>query len=405
MIYEYFSATGSYEAVQRLSTLFAVRLRNDDVQDFDVWRDHAQKSVSEMPSEMILEELFNSSLQNSFELETVLALYDQGTAQSKEPNYQQLKTALSVSILAQATSCSNVRGVFLVHEPLWFCFVQVSISEWRNKCADISGASLLFEYGFSWWFSSWLWRSGRSFHKYDGGKIRGHPCNNIFPIRIASRGACIDFRVRTGVRPLLQAVLGRQPHGIYLEILIAPQPLDPMALDLLQTTGTQDEDLILFQALKMNMREVTFYLDFQWTIPCWCVSLAWEFLRNDQRIFQQAYQNTLQNRFCVIRTRIRNKIQVSGLCGPAQRWWHPLRVVDSPFWKSSANITVRQSDLLEDREIGKRFAPLWRVLSTKLQEIFLERDAKDVYMVPAFHARSQVLSILDRRNEVEKQVL
>ena len=36
VIYEYFRATGACEAVQGLSTLFAVSLQSDDVQDFDV---------------------------------------------------------------------------------------------------------------------------------------------------------------------------------------------------------------------------------------------------------------------------------------------------------------------------------------------------------------------------------
>ena len=60
MIYEYFRATGSYEAAQGLSTLFATSLQNDDVQDVDVRWDHALLSVSEMPSVMILERLFNA---------------------------------------------------------------------------------------------------------------------------------------------------------------------------------------------------------------------------------------------------------------------------------------------------------------------------------------------------------
>ena len=41
IVYEHFRATGAYEAVQGLSTLFAIRLQNDDVQDFDVRWDHA----------------------------------------------------------------------------------------------------------------------------------------------------------------------------------------------------------------------------------------------------------------------------------------------------------------------------------------------------------------------------
>ena len=55
---------------------------------------------------------------------------------------------------------------------------------------------------------------------------------------------------------------------------------------------------------------------------------------------------------------------------------------ESPFCDTSTNITVRQSKSIEDREIGRRFAPLGKVLSTKLQEIFPERDAKDTINVP-----------------------
>ena len=50
------------------------------------------------------------------------------------------------------------------------------------------------------------------------------------------------------------------------------------------------------------------------------------------------------------------------------------------------------------------FAPLWEALASKLHEIFPERDAKDVFVVPALDVRSQILSILDRRNGVGKPV-
>ena len=57
MIDEYFRATGAYEAVQRLSDLFARSLPNDGVQDFDVKWDDAVLSVSKIPSDMISEGL------------------------------------------------------------------------------------------------------------------------------------------------------------------------------------------------------------------------------------------------------------------------------------------------------------------------------------------------------------
>ena len=74
MIYKYFCATGAYEAVQGLADLFTMTLQNDNVQDFDVRWDHALLSVSEMPSDPILEGLYKSKLQNSAHLRTVMAL-------------------------------------------------------------------------------------------------------------------------------------------------------------------------------------------------------------------------------------------------------------------------------------------------------------------------------------------
>ena len=54
MIYEYFRATGAFEAVQLCSLQV---LQNDDGQDLDVRWDHALLLVSEMPSDMMLEGL------------------------------------------------------------------------------------------------------------------------------------------------------------------------------------------------------------------------------------------------------------------------------------------------------------------------------------------------------------
>ena len=87
MIYEYFRATRAYGAVQGHWTLFAISLENDDVQDFGARWDHALISVSEMRSDVILEGLYKSKLETSIQLQTVMALYDQETAWTKEPNY------------------------------------------------------------------------------------------------------------------------------------------------------------------------------------------------------------------------------------------------------------------------------------------------------------------------------
>ena len=74
------------------------------------------------------------------------------------------------------------------------------------------------------------------------------------------------------------------------------------------------------------------------------------------------------------------------------------------FANVRTNITVRQSKSLEDREIGKQFAPLWKALSTMLLELFPEGDDAGAFIVPALDARSHVLSIKDRRNGIGKPV-
>ena len=51
-----------------------------------------------MPSDMILEGLHKLKIQNSVQLQTVLALYDNETVRNEKPNYQQLKTAVKLHI-------------------------------------------------------------------------------------------------------------------------------------------------------------------------------------------------------------------------------------------------------------------------------------------------------------------
>ena len=67
-IYEHFRATGAYEAVQGLSDLFNIRLQNDDVR----W-DQALLSASDRLTDVIREALYKSKLQDSVQLQTVLA--------------------------------------------------------------------------------------------------------------------------------------------------------------------------------------------------------------------------------------------------------------------------------------------------------------------------------------------
>ena len=99
MIYEHFRAIGAYDAVQGLSDLFNIRLQNDDVQDFDLRWDQALLSVSEMRSDVILEGFFKSKLQDSVQLQTLLALYDQETVRNNgQTSCLRLKTSAKFHI-------------------------------------------------------------------------------------------------------------------------------------------------------------------------------------------------------------------------------------------------------------------------------------------------------------------
>ena len=83
IIYECSRATGAYEAVQGLSDLFTTSSQNDDVQDFDVGWGQALLSVSEMPSEVMLEGLYTSKLQDSIQ---TAAFVNSRTASLKASN-------------------------------------------------------------------------------------------------------------------------------------------------------------------------------------------------------------------------------------------------------------------------------------------------------------------------------
>ena len=99
MIYEYFRATGACEAVRGLSDLFSICVQNDDVQDFDVRWDQALLSASDMPSDVIVEGLHKSKLQDSVQLQTVLAWYDQESVRNNgEPSCLRLKTSVKLHV-------------------------------------------------------------------------------------------------------------------------------------------------------------------------------------------------------------------------------------------------------------------------------------------------------------------
>ena len=77
MIHDHFLSTGFYEEIQSLSGLFSIQLENDDIQDFDLRWEQASLFRSDPPSDKNLEGRYLSKLQDSSQLQTIMALYNQ----------------------------------------------------------------------------------------------------------------------------------------------------------------------------------------------------------------------------------------------------------------------------------------------------------------------------------------
>ena len=58
LIYEYFRVTGAKDSVENYADLFTIGLRNDDIQEFDSKWDGILLSITEIPSDVILEGLY-----------------------------------------------------------------------------------------------------------------------------------------------------------------------------------------------------------------------------------------------------------------------------------------------------------------------------------------------------------
>ena len=96
LIYEYFRVTGANDSVENYADLFAIALRDDDIQEFDSKWDGILLSMTKIPPDNILEGL---RLRESEKLKTVLELYDLEIHQKKlGPDYHRLKTMEKRSI-------------------------------------------------------------------------------------------------------------------------------------------------------------------------------------------------------------------------------------------------------------------------------------------------------------------
>ena len=77
MICDYFRVTGAHDSVQDYADLFSVTLRDDNVQEFDTRWDEVQLSMSKIPSDDVLESLFNLR-RESAQVKTVFRIVRHG---------------------------------------------------------------------------------------------------------------------------------------------------------------------------------------------------------------------------------------------------------------------------------------------------------------------------------------
>ena len=99
LIYEYSLVTGVHDSVDNFADLFTVALRNDDIQEFDSKWDEILLSMTQIPSDDILESFYKLRIRESEKLKTVLDLYSVEIHQKKaEPDSHRLKTMVKRSI-------------------------------------------------------------------------------------------------------------------------------------------------------------------------------------------------------------------------------------------------------------------------------------------------------------------
>ena len=78
LIYEYFRVTGTNDSVQNYAELFTVLLRNDNIQEFDTTWDEILLTMTQIPSDDILENVCKLRIRESEKLKTVLEFIQYG---------------------------------------------------------------------------------------------------------------------------------------------------------------------------------------------------------------------------------------------------------------------------------------------------------------------------------------
>ena len=99
LIYEYFRVTGANDSVENYAGPIYMVLRNDDIQEFDSKWDEILSSVTQVPSDDILEGLYKLRTREPEKLKTALELYNMKIHQKKAgPDDHNLKTMVKRSI-------------------------------------------------------------------------------------------------------------------------------------------------------------------------------------------------------------------------------------------------------------------------------------------------------------------
>ena len=78
LIYEYFPVTGANDSVENYADLFTIALRNDDIQEFDSTWDDILLSMTQIPSDDILESLYKLRIRESEKLKNRIGIVQYG---------------------------------------------------------------------------------------------------------------------------------------------------------------------------------------------------------------------------------------------------------------------------------------------------------------------------------------
>ena len=93
VIYEFFRVTGANDSVEKYADLFTVVLRHDDIQEIDSKWEGILLSMTQIPSDDILDNVYKLRIRESEKLKTVLELYNMEIHQKKAgPDLHRLQT-------------------------------------------------------------------------------------------------------------------------------------------------------------------------------------------------------------------------------------------------------------------------------------------------------------------------